>query len=329
MIIKIFDNGWGNQYPLKQYEQSIVNKLLCNIANDSSQTVLINSVWYTNDYHQTVLEWLRNNRFDQIVLVAMLDAAIPWPDWYKEFNCTVHALGYYPGSGAIDFCALFVDHFFDSIDIDTLVNYHNIDTAFMCLNRKPHWHRRRFYRELEYYKLLDRGIVSMGGETQAVQALPVDRLHDELAPNATRDHYGIPNDIVSLGHWPNWQRHFLNVVTETFFNINQSGFVSEKIYKPIVGCRPFLVYDTDGATGWLTRHGFEPYVTDFGDISPLDLTKHANIAPFLATLSQQPTEYLKQKYIDLMPKILYNKNHFAEHVRRNLETVNKGISCPV
>ena len=329
MIIQEFNNGWGPEWPLKQFEQSIVDLLLTNIKKDQSRTVVINSVWYTDEYHQQMLSWLRSNPVDRIVLVAMLDAAIPRPDWYSEFNCEIVALGYYPGDHSLDFCAVFVDEFLHAPTQETLVDSSWIDTAYMCLNRKPHWHRQQLFNRLSSWNLLQHGIVSMGGSGTAVRSLDLDREHDDLAPNASRDYYGIPNDIVSLGHVENWQRHFLNIVTETFYDINKTGFVSEKIYKPIVGCRPFLVYDPDGGTKWLRDRGFESYVTDFADISDLTLTVPDNIPRFLSVLCEQTPEYWQAKYLALQEKILYNKHHFTEYVQSQWTKINKGIPCQV
>ena len=329
MIIKTFDQGWGQEYPLKKYEQSIVTELVEPFVNSSQRIVMINSVWYTNDMHEQVMAWLRDNDWDQIVLIAMLDAAIPYPDRYEEFGRPVTGLGYSPGPGQVDFCALFVDHFLQAPSNTQLLDANAIDTAYMCLNRKPHWHRKKLYNRLETMDLINKGIVSMGGDGQAVVALTQDRDHDNLAPNATRDHYGIPNDIVSLGHLGNWNRHLVNVVTETFYNINQTGFVSEKIYKPIVGCRPFLVYDPDGATRWLTERGFEPYVRDFQDISDLDLVEPHNIPKFLSVLCEQTPAYWQKKFVDLKEKILYNKTCFVDYVDQQRSIVKKGIPCPI
>jgi len=329
MIIKTFDQGWGQQYPLKQYEQDIVNDLVRPFVVSSQKIVVINSVWYTTDMHEQVMTWLRNNPWDQIVLVAMLDAAIPYPDRYKEFDRPVTGIGYYPGTGQVDFCALFVGHFLQAPDHNILIDPATINTAYMCLNRKPHWHRQKLYSKLEALDLVKKGIVSMGGSGQAVQALAQDRDHDSMAPNATRDHYGIPNDIVSLGHVDNWCRHLVNVVTETFYDINQTGFVSEKIYKPIVGCRPFLVYDPDGGTQWLTKRGFETYTCDFSDISDLDLSKPNNLPKFLAALCSQAPAYWQKKFVDLQEKILYNKNHFADYVQQQNKLVKQGIPCQI
>jgi hypothetical protein len=329
MIIKTFDQGWGLNYPLKRYEQEIVSSLLKPFVESTQQIVIINSVWYTKDMHNQVMSWLRENSWDQIVLIAMLDAAIPFPDRYAEFGRPVTGIGYYSGAGQVDFCALFVDHFLQAPDKNILLDCTNIDTAYMCLNRKPHWHRRQLYGRLAALDLVSKGFVSMGGNGEAVIALAQDRDHDTLAPNATRDHYGIPNDIVSLGHPGNWSRHLLNVVTETFYDINNTGFVSEKIYKPIVGCRPFLVYDTDGGTKWLGDRGFETYVQDFKDISDLDLAHPYNIPNFLAILCEQTPAYWQKKFVDLQEKIQYNKAHFADYVSQQKSIVEKGIPCPI
>lgn len=330
MIIQEFDNGWGKELPLKKFEQNIVNKLLRHIAIDMSHTVVINSVWYTDEYHQQILTWMRNNTVDRIVLVAMLDQAIPQPSWYSEFNCEILTVGYYASEHAVDFCSIFVDYYLHPPSLDLLLDATQIDTAYMCLNRKPHGHRLKLYSDLKSLDIVQHGIVSMGGENgQAMQLLEVDRDSDNLAPNPGKEHYGPPNDIVSLGHIKNWQRHLVNIVTETIYDINCSGFVSEKIYKPIVGCRPFLVYDPDGGTQWLQTRGFEPYVQDFSDITDLDLANPDNIAAFLKVLCAQTPKYWQAKYLALQPKILYNKHHFTDYVHSQWTKIKQGIPCQV
>jgi hypothetical protein len=329
MIIQKFDNGWGNHLPLKKFEQHIVDTLLRHIAIDQSRTVVINSVWYFNEYHQQVLTWLRNNSVDRIVLVAMLDQAIPQPLQYSEFDCEILTVGYYPGDHFVDAWAVYINEFLEVPNQDLLMDSSKIDTAYMCLNRKPHLHRQHLYQQLNNLNLLDCGIVSMGGVGQAVRSLTVDCEHDNLAPNAGLELNGIPNDIVSLGHMSNWNRHFVNVVTETMHNINQAGFVSEKIYKPIIGCRPFLVYDTDGGTRWLQDRGFEPYVTDFLDLTDLDLSLPENLPTFLAVLCEQTPKYWQAKYLALSDKILYNKHHFTGYVSNQWKTIKQGIICQV
>ena len=81
----------------------------------------------------------------------------------------------------------------------------------MCLNRKPHWHRKQFYNKLKKYNLIDKGLVSMGSDTN-MPLLELDKPPVvDLAPNSGNNQFGIPNDISTLGNIDNWQQHFLNV----------------------------------------------------------------------------------------------------------------------
>jgi hypothetical protein len=322
MIIQIFDNGWGPEWATKQFEKSLVDPILRELINNDSRTVIINSTWYSQDYHNTVLEQLRNMQFSHLVLIAMLDPAIPQPEWFAEFDCKILCIGYYPGNYNLDYWSLFThkyNHDVASMSAD------QIDTAYMCLNRKTHWHRRRLYQQLVRLDIVNQGLVSFGHERN----LAVDRDHDNLAPAADRTKFGVPNDIASLGHPQNWNRCFLNVVTETAWDINLTKFVSEKIYKPIVGCRPFLVYDTNGAHTWLGDRGFQSYVNDFYDITDLDLTMPGNLACFLKVLCDQPKTYWQKKFVDLQQKIMYNKNQFAQYVEQQYKRIEKGIQCQI
>jgi hypothetical protein len=325
MIVKTFDNGWGNNFPVKQFEQQIVDQYL---ITDVAKSILINNTWYTHDYHQQVIEQLKNEDFDQIILVSMLDASIARPHWYQEFQRPVRAVGYYPGKDVIDFWALTVDKYFQKPTFD-LLDFSNIDTAYMCLNRKPHWHRQRLYQQLVNLNIVDQGIVSMGGNNSPAQrTLLLDAGESDLAPNAGCDQNGIANDIMSLGHPSNWSRCFLNVVTETQFDIAETYFVSEKIYKPIIGCRPFLVY-ANGADAWLTERGFETYTKDFQDITNLDLSNPHNMATFLVTLCEQKSSYWQSKYLALKDKIMYNSNNFEKYVMSIKTQITKGIQCQI
>lgn len=315
MIVKTFNNGWGGRWPIVQLEQQLVQEKLSQWVTDNSNTVVINSTWYTKEYHEKVLSELRTiDKIDRIVLVAMLDPAIPKLDWYAEFNCSVVGIGYYPGDYAIDFWAKVLKKFYHPVDEKTLTDTSMMNKAYMCLNRKPHWHRVKLYNQLAQHNLLDCGIVSLGGNPP-VRTLPNDTDYQDLTPNAGPEQFGIGNDIVSLGNIDYWKQCFLNVVTETAWGIENMGFVSEKIYKPIVGCRPFLVYDTDGAVNWLTSRGFEVYTKDFMDITDLNLDNPDHLTDFIKILSSQSNMYFHSKYLALKEKILYNKNHFNQYVK--------------
>lgn len=330
MIVKRFDNGWGPEYPVKQFEIEILKPLVKKLNESNKKVAIINSTWYTNDYHLTTLDYLRKNPVDVIVLIAMIDPAIPKPEWFEELGCEIVCVGYYPGDYYIDFWALFMERVFNSPHMTDLVRIDNVDTGYMCLNRKPHWHRQRLYNELAQRNLLDSGLVSMGNDNgPPVRTIDEENEVPELTPNSDVKQYGISNDITSLGNIENWKKYFLNIVTETVYGVNNTYFVSEKIFKPILGLRPFLVYDTDGATKWLTDRGFKPYVNDFKDISDLDLSDPSNIAPFLSVLCNQSRSYWQRKLVDLNPKIMYNRQQFYKYVDDQSNKINKGIICQI
>jgi hypothetical protein len=326
VIVQTFDQGWGPEWPWKKFEISVVNDMLSKVSKDDRKTVIINSVWYTDNYHAKVLDWLSKNHWDRIILVAMLDSAVPKPEWYSDFGKPVIPLGYYPGKNQIDLCALF---FAEKIDLSVygdLSDGSMIDTAFLCLNRKPHWHRRRLYRQLESFNLLDQGIVTMGSENGiSVRSLMDDVAPQKLSPNSEEIYYGIPNDVISLGPPDVWKRCFFNVVTETCWDINHTEFVSEKIYKPIVGMRPFVVYGPDGGKKWLHDRGFATYESDFQDISSDDFSDPNQLIDFLKCLSSQDKKYWQHKFMQLNEKLRYNQDRFFQYVESQKITVSQGI----
>jgi len=314
VILKEYDIGWGPQWPMKQLEQQIVKKFLSQYYTDNSRSVIINSVWYTGDYHQQVINELRELQPTHIFVIALLDPPNVQLSWFNELNCKVMGIGYYLGPGYIDYCALFVNYFYQPVTQDILLSIDQIDTAYMCLNRKPHQHRLRLFEGLKNANLLDCGFVSMGGDNP--RYLIEDCEGQDIAPNGGRDQYGISNDIVSLGNLNNWQRHFVNIVTETIWDIEPSNFISEKTYKPILGLRPFLIYAPNGGLQCLHSRGFESYVEDFRDITDADLTQPYNIPILLTELCKQPASYWKMKLVDLREKLLYNQQRFKEYATR-------------
>lgn len=325
MITHYHDYGWGMKWPIKKLEQEITDLYLAPMAASRERVVIVNSTWYSQHLHTQIMEWLTCNAWDRLVLVAMIDAAIPSAGWFEGFNRPVTQIGSYRGPYHVSLWAEATARY-----ISPCADY-DITVPFMCLNRKPHEHRTKLYSELEVSGLLDQGLVSLGSpSTQpALRNIPELVPVNDLAPNGSIVNHGIPNDIQSLGDLSNWRRHFLNVVTETVFDVDAQYFVSEKIFKPILGHRPFLVYAVGGAQKWLQDQGFEPYLNDFNDITDLDLRDADNIAPFLSLLCKQGCKYWRHKYIDLLPKIHYNLHMFAAFIAEQRQRIQQGIICPI
>lgn len=315
MIIKEYDVGWGAEWPMKKLEQQLLKGLLVEYYNNDSRTVVINSVWYSGDYHQQVMEELQEIKPTHIFVIALLDPPIIKLEWFRDLNCNVVGIGYYPGPGFVDYFALFSNQFYIPVDQEVLLSPDKIDTAYMCLNRKPHQHRVRLYQGLENLNVLDHGFVSMGGTPVPLRTLSEDCDGQDLAPNGGPEQYGIGNDIASLGSINNWQRHFVNIVTETVWEVEDNNFISEKTFKPIVGLRPVLIYAPNSGIKCFTSRGFEHYINDFTDICDIDLTQPYNIPNFLKVLCDQDPSYWKMKFVQLKEKLLFNQNRFSTYVK--------------
>lgn len=331
MIVHEFDKGWGSQWFLKKLEQELLRKYLKPLHESKKRVAVINSVWYDQNYHAHVKSVLRTDPVDVVVLVSMLDTAILRSDWFNEFDIPVLEVGYYKGPYELDFWAIMVHRYLDWSFQKHSDHRDQIKYCFMCLNRKPHPHRVRLYQDLSEHGLLDKGLVSLGGDSQRppTKILTSSIAVDNLAPNSGSDEHGINNDIASLGNQDLWCSHFLNIVTETTWNISDTWFVTEKLYKPIMGKRPFLLYDPDGGEAWFAEHGLKSYTDSFKDISDLDLRDPKNIAPFLVTLHNQGEAYWKAKYIDLDEHMRYNRISFRDHYLKQYQKINQGIQCQI
>lgn len=328
MIIHTVDRGWGPEWPIKQYEQSILTQYLAPVTRDVVPTVVINSTWYDDQTHQQTQELIRHSGAERLVLVSMIDSAIARRQRFQDLGIPVYEVGSYEGPHEIVFWALVLDRWAPRLDDHALIDTNQFEHAFMCLNRKPHPHRVMLYNQLTAKALLDANLVTMGSDDDRAQrTLPQDVVHQELSPNSGLRNHGIVNDNVSLGLMTNWQSHFLNVVTETVFDVNRQWFVSEKIFKPVIGLRPFVVYSMDGAQAWLEHHGFLSYADDFQDITDLTPRDPTHMADFLAVVHAQGLTYWKKKYLDLLPKILYNRQVFHDLVTQTKTKIKQGFSC--
>lgn len=330
MIKRTFDFGWGAEFELKKFEKQILDRYLRPL--DNQEVVLINSTWYSEKHHRETLIELEQMEFDAIVLVSFIDCAIPHAEWFKKFERPVYEVGYYDSNYRIDFWALAVDRYFNLPAFTEI--HHTPNTAFMCLNRKPHWHRKRLIADLKRADLITENFVSYGSENSSEPEIRLNNdvsninAQQKFAPNAGEEQNGIVNDIMSLGNRNNWNSHFLNVVTETVYDINKHHFVTEKTWKPVVGFRPFFIYDSDLGTKWLSDRGFETYNTDFTDLIETVNTT-SDLMKLLILLTQQERSYYNKKIVDLKEKILYNRKCYADYVKRQKQKIKEGIICQI
>lgn len=338
MIDRDFNFGWGPEHLLRQLEQKTIFQYLDSWAKDDKHTIIVNSTWYGMDHHQVVKEYMDTHPVDRVACVCFMDPAIVHEGWFEDYDVEVRKIGYYKTADEIDAWALIHGQYFKRPD--AVAGSEAINTPFLCYNRKAHWHRKRLFSQLESANLLTRGVVSMGYDRgpgmppvrststsrRAVMMVEPDELVLPIAaPNADPEVTGIVNDIMTVGSLAVWNRCFLNVVTETIFDVDAQWFISEKIYKPVVGLRPFIVHAPNGAEAWLTHVGLETFLDDFRDISDLELRDPFNHTAFLVTLCAQPVSYLQHKYQAFEAKLQHNLNQLDRHIESQRQKVARGI----
>jgi len=303
---KYFNNGWGDQFKMSRYARDLLQPLY-NQLQDTD--VVIDSTWYTDEYNLKVQKWINSNTVDKIILISFNDASIVNKN---KFDRPVYEVGYYDSPYFIDFWAHVVNDKYTLPTDEELLNHRTVVKPFLSYNRKPHKHRLELYNNLVDCGIVDQGIVTMDRHRQ------LDNDIDNYITSAPEAGSVIVNDILSLGRTDLWCSSFLNIVTETWPDINQAYFVSEKIYKPIVGLRPFFVYADDLGIKWLHDRGFLTYEKDFLDIYPEEITQD-NLVDFLVVLCEasKNVSWLQTKFISLIPKLIHNRDRFYKYVEEN------------
>jgi hypothetical protein len=311
LSVKQFNWGWKG-WEISQYVQEVLKPLFSQLPDN---TVVINSTWYTDETHLKVTAYLDSNPVDRIIIYSFVDASIADHLRFSDRNIPVYEIGYYRSLGFFDFWAKVVQEKYTALPLETLLDPTTITKPFLSYNRKPHEHRKMLYSELLQHDLLDLGIVTFDSERQ----LPEDVAgYIHSAPTIGSD---IPNDILSLGRSDIWCSSLINIVTETWWDINRANFVSEKIYKPIVGYRPFVVYAKDGARKWLLDRGFKTYNDEFKQISEYDPSDPGQLVAFLDDLVRLSVAQLQELFVAFKPKLIYNKNRFDEYAQE--QTIDK------
>jgi hypothetical protein len=272
------ERGYSVVGPLK-YDRGFVDNIIGDHDRKIKNTILpqlnasdifINTTWIElNDELISILE----NRHERIFCYS-------GPDWestkcrpnvhnfLKKFNPI-----YIGNTHGKNYFSFWLDFVYNYKSLYNTFDYWTIDSnikTFMCLNRKPHKHRIELVKNLFDKNLIKDNFVSLGTDISIdnYKNLPVPiKLNNDIV-NTRGDQSvagnagGITNDITSLGYPNNWNNHFLNVVTET--TVHTDVFLSEKVFKPIIGMRPFVILGDDKIYDVLHNWGFDTFDDLFG-----------------------------------------------------------------
>ena len=314
----ILSNGWSVNFEISRYARSLIQRL--------DDALVVDSTWATDEFIIQVHEYITKHQPKKIVLMSFMDQQVLTQ---KHFDQPVYTLGYYDSPGFFDFWAHYVAEYFCMPTDQQLLNHQDIEVPYLSYNRKPHAHRLELYHQLVEHNIIDQGIVSMSNLRRIKPDVVVDDA--EAGPEVKRVEGEPPPNVLSLGRTDLWSMSFVNIVTETWYDINQAYFVSEKIYKPIVGLRPFFVYASDLGCKWLKDRGFETYENDFRDCYGKTVTAD-NLIHFLTVLCElcKNPSWMQTKFLALQEKMLYNRQQFYKYVNNNNidDIIDQILQCP-
>jgi hypothetical protein len=260
---------------------------------DSPNNLVFSTTWAGEKDFETIDNWLTTPSHKAII-ISLFDP--------NEFQYH-HTRAIHIDTRNILFWLLTTDKYF--------LEYTKEDTTpafeynFLCYQRKPIDYRVKLYDLLKSKN----GIVTLGTQEYSFNKdLPEHGGYKDVGGELP-----IPNDIYSLGNIEVWNKCFLNIVSETVQRLDTDfPFISEKVFKPIIGMRPFIVYGHPKTSEYLRNMGFETFDSDFGFSPKLTYEESANeISKVIDGIDNVELLYKK-----LLPKITHNYENFRSIAQR-------------
>lgn len=117
-----------------------------------------------------------------------------------------------------------------------------------------------------------------------------------------------------LGHveYRLWQQSLFHIVNETVF-YDAKLHLTEKIFKPIVALRPFVLVAAPGNLAYLQSYGFrtfDAWIDESYDTILAPDSRLQAITQVIKGLCDLTTRQLQAMHQDMMSVLIYNKNHF-------------------
>lgn len=306
----------------------------------ADRNLLINTTWFGPQFKDVNDEWLemekifaRGQSYDNLFLLSCIDPLYLMEQDIKVICDKLHIKNIYRIGMFLNtkyewnFHAIVGDNLMPKYkDEDVILK--NYDKDFLCYQRKPRVWRVDFANLVRENNLLDNGVITLGAKTEddfdwsegrTWEPMTLDESHEPYKNDGQNDptHYGgIPNDLVTLGRLDIWNKCFLYVSSETVFNQWEPLFANERIWKTMIGLRPYVIQGNPKTYEWLESHGFVTFNKYWPHIR-MDESKTVleDIIEVLKFLKSKSPEEKMAMYNDMLPALKYNKKRFYEFSR--------------
>ena len=306
----------------------------------SNQTnLLINTTWFGPGFAQNNNNWAQveqlidaSDSYDNLFLLSVIDPMYLRDQDVETIQAGLHIQNTYLIGMYADSPFEWNFHSFITAQKSPVYTEEEIsptifDKAFLLYQRKPRPHRLELTKRLIKENLLEHGIVTLGSNEnhdydwtngdEIPIVLTIDDNPANYKHNGKHDEFGgIPNDLVTLGRLDIWQTCLLNVVSETEFESWKPRFITEKMWKPIIGLRPFLIHGQTSIYSWLRNHGFRTFNHYWSHIDvETNPDVHATTVEVLKYLSAKSADELMELYTTMLPDIKHNRDRYYEFAK--------------
>lgn len=222
------------------------------------------------------------------------------------------------------------------------LNKAKYDKHFLCFNRRSRIHRTLIYSAImSNDKVSAKGILTLGREDPEV-CLNIKRHITHVLENEARvknkdvileyldtldlsedKHFDIDSQYNAAGNL-NRTAHestFLNLVNETLVN-SGTVFFSEKIFKPIYMCQPFILYSSRGSLRTLRELGYKTF-DKWWDESYDDIEHWAERASKIVEVLEEISTWSQEKLVKIRKEMRLVVEHNFYTMMDNTRALKK------
>lgn len=228
---------------------------------------------------------------------------------------------------------------------DKEISYHYLSLA----QGNPRHHRYALTCLLDYYDLLSYGRVSCSyydnfyynwvNSTQTEKNIDTDRYIEKFGltkNDIEKFKTKLPMQIDGLDNTRDfaynqktlYDKTFLSIVNETHQPGDDNVFITEKTYKSILHCKPFVINGDRHSLKYLKSIGFKTfssYIDESYDESQDDWERINKIIKIIQTLSTLSKQQCYAMYNDMMPILEYNYNLLNTLGVNEIKSIGKQI----
>lgn len=211
-----------------------------------------------------------------------------------------------------------------------VVDFKPIDNQFLFLsyNRNPRPQRITFLLDVLEYKLFDRGLISLNN---LIYPAPDDCNVDDFnylkdnAPFIIDRRYDLDFNLACNITKEDYERTFISLLTESLAD-DDTLFLSEKIWKPIMVGHPFIVYGNQHMLRHLKQMGyqtFDKWIDESYDNEPERGRRSKMVVEQIKKFENYTIEELAQIRNEMKSVCEHNQKHYNKLYD---EKYNEGIN---